>query len=265
MAKSIHTTGLRRDRDFMAINCSDIPDDLFEAELFGYMRGSFTGAYRGKPGLLEVIPGGTAFLDEIGNLSLSLQAKLLRAIEGKEIRRIGETFFRAIDVRFIFATNEDLPEEVRKGRFRQDLYFRISVLKFFVPPLRRRKDDIPLLAEHFLCRENLKWGTKKKFSAAAMQKLISHDYPGNIRELENIIERALVFSESDTILETDFQIEEAEFSKKEDLEDRSDQLRQVLENCRWNKTRAASEIGKSRRQFYRILEKYQMADCIRKN
>lgn len=264
-AKSIHASGLRKNRDFLAINCLDIPGDLFEAELFGYARGSFTGAYRGKPGLLEVIPGGTAFLDEIGNLSLSLQAKLLKVIEGKQVRRIGETSFRVIDVRFIFATNEDLAEGVRKGRFRQDLYFRINVLRFLVPPLRQRKEDIPLLAEHFLKRENLRWGTAKRFSPTAMDTLISHDYPGNVRELENIIERAFVFSDSDQIRGADFQIEAGELLRKEDFEDGPDQLRQVLENCRWNKTRAASEIGKSRRQFYRILEKYQMSDCIRKN
>jgi transcriptional regulator with PAS, ATPase and Fis domain len=265
MARNIHALSPRRKGAYIAINCSDIPEDLFEAELFGYARGSFTGAFKEKPGLLEVAPGGTAFLDEIGNLSLVLQAKLLRVIEGKEIRRIGETAFRAIDVRFIFATNEDLLGRVRRGTFRQDLYYRITVLKFVVPPLRERKEDIPLLAEHFLDRQNQIGNTKKTYSPSALSKLISHDFPGNIRELENVIERAFAFSESDQIQETDLQIEEGAASGKEDFEDTPDQLRQVLENCRWNKTRAASEIGKSRRQFYRILEKYQMSDCIRKN
>jgi transcriptional regulator with PAS, ATPase and Fis domain len=265
MARNIHALSPRKKAAYIAINCSDIPEDLFEAELFGYARGSFTGAFKEKPGLLEVAPGGTAFLDEIGNLSLVLQAKLLRVIEGKEIRRIGETSFRAIDVRFIFATNEDLLDGVRRGTFRQDLYYRITILKFVVPPLRERKEDIPLLAEHFLDRQNQMGNAKKKFSPSALSKLISHDFPGNIRELENVIERAFVFSESNQIQETDLQIEEGAASGRENLEDAPDQLRHVLENCRWNKTRAASEIGKSRRQFYRILEKYQMSDCIRKN
>jgi len=265
MARSIHSMGHRRNGTFIAINCMDIPHDLFEAELFGYARGSFTGAIRQKPGLLEVANGGTVFLDEIGSLSLALQAKLLRVVERKEIRRIGETAFRAIEARFIFATNEHLLEGVKKGTFRLDLYYRISALKFVIPALRERKEDIPLLVDHFLSRENQRWNSQKTFSSSAFHRLMSHDFPGNIRELENIIERAFVLSESGQIQDADIQIEEGLSSGKDDLEGVPDQLRQILENCRWNKTRAASEIGKSRRQFYRILEKYQMSDCIRKN
>jgi len=265
MARSIHSMGYRRNKAFMAINCTDIPEDLFEAELFGYARGSFTGAIRQKPGLLEIADGGTVFLDEIGNLSLALQAKLLRVVERKEIRRIGETVFRTVDARFIFATNEHLLDGIKRGTFRLDLFYRISALKFAIPALRERKEDIPLLVDYFLARENQKWNAQKAFSSGAFQKLMSHDFPGNIRELENIIERAFVLSESGEIQDTDIQIEEGLSFEKDDFEGVPDQLRQILENCRWNKTRAASEIGKSRRQFYRILEKYQMSDCIRKN
>ncbi len=265
MARNIHSRSQRRNSTFLAINCTDIPEDLFEAELFGYARGSYTGAIRDKPGLLEVAARGTVFLDEIGSLSLALQAKLLRVVENKEIRRIGETGFRSIEIRFIFATHENLLEGVRRGAFRRDLYYRITVLKFVIPALRERKEDIPLLVEHFLRRENQKWNTQKTFSSGALNKLSSHDFPGNIRELENIIERAFVLSESDQIQDTDVQIDEGFSPEKGDLEAVPDQLRQVLENCRWNKTKAASEFGKSRRQFYRILEKYQMSDFIRKN
>lgn len=265
MARSIHSMGPRSSRAFVAINCTDIPEDLFEAELFGYARGSFTGAIKEKPGLLEVAQGGTVFLDEIGSLSAALQTKLLRVVESKEIRRIGETNFRTIEVRFIFATNEHLPDGVKKGTFRMDLYYRISVLKFVVPPLRERKEDIPLLAEYFLDHENQKWNAQKTLSPGAVNKLMSHDFPGNIRELENIIERAFVLSDSSQIQDTDLQIEEGFSPQKDVLLGIPEQLRQILGDCRWNKTRAASEIGKSRRQFYRILEKYQMSDCIRKN
>jgi DNA-binding NtrC family response regulator len=138
-------------------------------------------------------------------------------------------------------------------------------LKFVIPALRERKEDIPLLVDHFLSRENQRWNAQKALSSSAFHKLMSHDFPGNVRELENIIERAFVLSESGQIQDADVQIEEGLSSGKDDLEGVPDQLRQILENCRWNKTKAALEIGKSRRQFYRILEKYQMSDCIRKN
>jgi len=265
MARMIHEKGERKDTPFVALNCAHIPENLFESELFGHARGSFTGAIKDKQGLLEMAGKGTVFLDEIGDLPFYLQSKLLRIIEQRELRRIGETLFRKIQARFIFATNVALDEEVRQGKFRKDLYYRISVLKFSIPPLRERKEDIPLLVAHILERENKKWNTKKVISFNALKKLTAYDYPGNIRELENIVERAYILSGKDEIEEESIELEGEEAALKEKIRPGSDQLRQILENCRWNKTKAALEMGKSRRQLYRLLEKHEMSDCIRKN
>lgn len=265
MARMVHEKSQRREAPFTSLNCTHIPENLFESELFGYVRGSFTGAFRDKPGLLEMAKNGTIFLDEIGDLPFYLQSKLLRIIEQRELRRIGETIFRKIEARFIFATNAALDEEVRQGKFRKDLYYRISVLKFYIPPLRERKEDIPLLVNHILERENRKWNKKKSISLKALKKLMAYHYPGNIRELENIVERACLLSDQDQIEEENIEFEGEESALKERKGPKPDQLRQVLENCRWNKTKAAVEVGKSRRQFYRLLEKYDMSDCIRRN
>ena len=264
-AKNVHDFSSRRERPYVAINCANIPEELFEAELFGYVRGSFTGAVKEKEGLLETAKDGTVFLDEIGDLTPYLQAKILRVIDKRELRRIGETKTRKIHARFIFATNKDLQEEVKSGRFRKDLYFRISVLKFFISPLRERKEDIPLVVNHILERENRKGETKKGISLCALKKLMAYHFPGNVRELENILERAYILSEGDQITEKDIKFDYVLSTYKQSSEMTAEQLRQILEDCRWNKTKAASEIGKSRRQFYRLLEKYQMSDCIRKN
>jgi len=264
-AENVHNLSNRRDKPYIAINCANIPEELFEAELFGYLRGSFTGAVKEKQGLLEVAKDGTVFLDEIGDLNSHLQAKILRMIDKRELRRIGETVTRKIYARFIFATNKDLQEEVKLGRFRKDLFFRISVLRFSIPPLRERKEDIPLLVDHIMEKENRKGKTKKEISLCVLKKLMAYNFPGNIRELENIIERAIILSERDKITENDieFDYEISDYSESHNIT--TAQLKQILENCRWNKTKAASEMGKSRRQFYRLLEKYQMVDCIRKN
>ncbi|MGB8951698.1 MAG: sigma-54 dependent transcriptional regulator [Candidatus Aminicenantales bacterium] len=265
MARTIHDRSHRKSAPFVAVNCTHFPDELFESELFGYVQGAFTGAARNKPGLLESAKSGTVFLDEIGDLPFHLQTKLLRIVEQKEFRRIGETGMRKIQARFIFATNTYLPEEVRRGKFRKDLYFRISVLKFFIPPLRERKEDIPLLVDHFLHRENGKWHTNKEITFNAIKKLKTYDFPGNIRELQNILERAFLLSENDRIDEEAIQFEREISILREPSGRVADALRETLENCRWNKTKAALEIGKSRRHFYRLLEKYHMSDCIRKN
>lgn len=263
-ARKLHHLSNRRDRPFIAINCNNIPEDLFEAELFGFARGAFTGAIREKPGLLEVAQKGTVFIDEVGDLSLPLQAKLLRILEEKKLRRIGETRLRKIDVRFIFATNKDLQQELNQNKFRRDLYYRINVIKLYMPPLRERREDIPLLIKHILSKENN--GNKKKITRAARNKLMAYDFPGNIRELENIIERASILADNNMITDKDIVIDfdyDGVLEKNWQITPR--QLRRTLEKCRWNKTKAATEIGKSRRQFYRLLEKYQMTDYIRKN
>ena len=263
-ARKLHQVSSRQEKPFIAINCANIPEDLFEAELFGYARGAFTGAVRHKAGLLEIAQDGTVFIDEIGDLSLALQAKMLRMLEEKRLRRIGETFLRKINVRFIFATNKNLQQEVNRGKFRKDLYYRIYVIKLYLPPLRERREDIPLLIEHILTKENNR--VKKEVSREALNKLMVYDFPGNIRELENIIERASILSDNDRITAKDIVFDyEYEISPEKDWQITPWKLRKTLEKCRWNKTKAAVEIGKSRRQFYRLLEKYQMTDCIRKN
>ena len=265
IARKLHQWSDKKNESFVALNCSNIPEALFEAELYGYAKGAFTGATRDKLGLLEAARDGAVFLDEIGCLPLNLQAKLLRTIEEKELRRIGDIISRKIYSRYIFATNKDLMEEVKQGRFRKDLYFRISVVRINLPPLKERKEDIVLLVKHILNRENRRRQMKKEISAEALKKLIAYNFPGNIRELENVIERAIVFSKGALMTEKDIWFDSDMNRRYKNSEINPQELRRILENCRWNKTRAAMEAGKSRRQFYRLLNKYQMKDCIRKN
>ena len=264
-AKKLHELSDRRKKPFVALNCANIPEELFEAELFGYVRGAFTGAIKEKLGLLEVAKDGTVFLDEIGDLPLHLQAKILRIIEEREMRRIGDTVTRRIRARFVFASNKNLQEEVYNKRFRKDLYFRISVLMLYLPPLKERKGDITLLVEHILQREKKHGEPKKEISKGALKKLMAYDFPGNIRELENIVERACIFSEGKIVTERDIELDYDNPTFKKNLSITPWQLRKVLEKCRWNKTKTAVEIGKSRMQLYRLLDKYQMRDCIRRN
>jgi len=263
--KKIHELSWRKNYPFIAINCASFPESLFEAELCGFERGAFTGAFKSKPGLLELAKEGTLFLDEIGELSLTLQVKLLRIIEGKEFRRIGDTESRQINARFIFATNKNLQEEVKSGNFRKDLYYRINVVRLYIPPLKERKSDIPLLVNHFLEVETAKSGIPKVFSTNALKKLIEYDFPGNIRELVNIIERACLLSQGKLVRETDV-ILDSEFSNLEQNHTVTPQkVRSLLEKNKWNKTKTARELGKSRRQFYRLLKKLNMDDCIQQN
>ena len=263
-ARRVHELSNRREHPFVAINCASLPDDLVEAELFGYARGSFTGAVRDKEGLLEAAGNGTVFLDEIGELPFPLQAKVLRMIDKRETRRIGETVTRTVTARFIFATNRDLEEEVRTGRFRRDLYFRINVVRIRLPPLRERREDIPRLVHHILERENERDRTRKDLSPEALGRLMTYDYPGNIRELENIIERAFVLCEDAIIRDEDLIFEGHSRASEKDGLVTPEILRETLASCRWNKTKAAGEIGRSRRHLYRLLEKYRMDDCIRR-
>lgn len=264
-AKKIHELSDRRGKPFVAIDCTNIPGELFEAELFGFARGSFTGAIKNKMGLIEAANDGTIFLDEIGDLSLNLQAKILRIIEKREFRRIGETITRRINARLIFATNRKLQEEVKRGNFRKDLYYRINVVRFYIPPLKERKEDIPLLVDHILETDRKPSEAKKKITQNAMEVLMKHDFPGNIRELENIIERSCILSEGDIITDKEIRLNHETEEYKGNTDITPEKLRQVLENCRWNKTRAAIDIGKSRRQFYRLLEKHKLKDPARRN
>ncbi len=265
IARRLHELSSHRNKPFVAINCANIPEGLFETELFGHVRGAFTGAIKEKKGLFEAASGGTIFLDEIGDLSLHFQAKILRIIENKEIRRIGETTDRKISARFIFATNKNLYEEIGKGKFRKDLFYRINVASMIIPPLKERKEDIPLLIEYILKKKNRTEYLGKEISECAIKKLMAYEFPGNIRELENIVERACIISEGNIVTERDVKLDCAMSKLGRSTTMTPERLRRTLEKCKWNKTKAAMEIGKSRRQFYRLLEKFNMRDCIKKN
>lgn len=196
VAKAIHYQSLRRDKPFVAITCGAIPDGLMESELFGHMKGSFTGAIANKSGLFEMADGGTVFLDEIGELPLPIQVKLLRVIQERSFRRVGGTEDITVDVRVISATNKTLEEEVKKGSFREDLYYRLNVLQIRMPPLRERLSDVPILARHFLDKYAKEHGKDVKgITPEAMRLLEGYSYPGNVRELENIIERGVALEQ----------------------------------------------------------------------
>src|SRR5215813_2440295 len=193
VAKAIHEHSDRRGGKFVAVDCGALPDDLIESELFGYKRGAFTTAIVDKPGLFEEANGGTLFLDEIANTSRRFQAKLLRVLQDRQLRRVGDVVTRKLDVRVIAATNCELMTMVRRGEFREDLYYRLNVFPIQVPPLRRRMEDVPLLVEHMLR------GRKKTLSDAALEKLMTYGFPGNVRELENIVEAAVCISSGQVI------------------------------------------------------------------
>ena len=200
VAKAIHLNSSRADLPFVSINCGAFPETLLESELFGYMRGAFTGASSNKKGLFEVADKGTIFLDEIGEMSLSMQVKILRVLQERKFRRVGGTDEVSVDVRVIAATNKDLLKLVSENRFREDLYYRVSVIPLDIPPLRKRKEDIPLLVEHFLKKFNVQMQRSiLGVSEEAMRRLEQYDWPGNVRELENTIERAVAFETREEI------------------------------------------------------------------
>jgi two-component system response regulator PilR (NtrC family) len=195
VARALHSEGVRADRPFVAVNCGAIPDELMESELFGHVKGAFTGAVSDKRGLFHEAEGGTLFLDEIGELSLGMQVKLLRALQERTIKPVGGTQEQEVDVRIIAATNRELEAEVGRGAFRSDLYYRLNVIELRLPPLRQRREDIPLLLEHFLRRFSTEQGRPGLyFTPEALRALQDYDYPGNVRELENIVERAVTLA-----------------------------------------------------------------------
>jgi two-component system nitrogen regulation response regulator NtrX len=204
VARTIHQTSRRKSGPFVEVNCAAIPEELIESELFGHVRGAFTGAVADKRGRFEEASGGTIFLDEIADMSLKTQAKVLRVLQEQVMERVGGTQRIRVDVRVLAATNKDLPAEIRAGRFREDLFFRLNVIPIFVPPLRERQQDVPLLAEHFmalLAAEDRK--RPKRFAPEAAARLQQYSWPGNVRELRNVIERLLIFSSGDTITAQD--------------------------------------------------------------
>jgi two-component system response regulator PilR (NtrC family) len=200
VARGVHDLSERRDKPFIAVNCGAIPENLLESELFGHVRGAFTGAVSNKPGLVETADGGTLFLDEIGELPQSLQVKLLRLIQEKTLRRVGGNQDQRVDVRIVAATNRDLAAEAQAGRFREDLYYRLNVIQIGLPPLRERMEDVPLLVQHFLDKYRRELGKDvSSLSPAAMEKILGHAFPGNVRELENLIERAVALARGPVI------------------------------------------------------------------
>ena len=203
VARAIHFNGILREGPFVAVDCASLPEDLLESELFGHEKGAFTGAIAKRIGKFELASGGTLFLDEIGNSSLLTQTKLLRALEEKKIERIGGTKSIKVDGRIIAATHRDLEKTVRQGSFREDLYYRLNVVLINLPPLRERKDDIPLLVEHFLRRyRSGSQGRIKHVPLKTLDLLMRYDWPGNVRELENVIERTVVMGKGDAILDS---------------------------------------------------------------
>lgn len=275
VARAIHDRGTRRDGPFIALNCGAIPDQLLESELFGHARGAFTGALREKAGLLEEAKGGTFFLDEIGDLSHPLQAKLLRLLQEKEIRRIGETRMRFIDVRFISATNKDLEKEIERGAFRMDLYYRLRILTIEVPPLRERGGDILLLINHFVEKYGREMGRDRPYvSPRALELLVDYSWPGNIRELQNEVQRCLILAGNDRLIREDHLSPKINphphppapvtynyFTAKAEFEKRF--LHQALVRFGHNKARTAEEIGLTRQGLFKLLKKHNLTSSPR--
>ena len=258
VAKAIHYNSPRSAKAFVAVNCAAIPAELLESELFGHEKGAFTGAIATKVGKFELATGGTLFLDEIGHMRLDLQAKILRALQEREIERVGGTRTIKIDVRILAATNRDLRKAIEEGTFREDLYYRLNVVPITLPPLRQRREDIPLLVEHFIGKYNREFARKVKgFSAGATAALYQYDWPGNVRELENVIERAVALAQSETISLRDLPLEISILGGDviEDIQKAGLTLREarshferqyilnILDRVQWNQTEAARVLG----------------------
>ncbi|OIP42739.1 hypothetical protein AUJ95_01380 [Candidatus Desantisbacteria bacterium CG2_30_40_21] len=264
VARLIHDTGHRADNVFLALNCATFTEELLASELFGYEKGAFTGAVTSKQGLIEIANNGTLFLDEIAEMSSALQAKLLKVIEDREFFRLGGTKPRRVDVRFIAATNQNIMTLVQNGNFRTDLYYRLNVMDIYIPPLRERKEDIPLLAKYFLKKHSAKANKRiEGFSQKAMDVFMSYSFPGNVRELENIIERAVILEKTSLIKPENlpqsinlFAIETIDPNRIKTIDESTkDYTEKVLELVGHNKSKAASVLGISRTSLWRILNK----------
>jgi len=267
VARSLHVLGRRKDGPFVPVDCSSLVPTLIESELFGYVKGAFTGAVQSKQGLLEAANGGTLFLDEIGDMPTDLQARLLRSLQEREVKPVGSTERRRIDVRIVAATNRDLESAIRSGAFRQDLYFRLNVVQIKLPPLRDRKTDIPLLVAAFLEKYSPNDGPVRTISADTMQRLMAHDWPGNVRELENAIERAIAMSSGPLIhvadLPSNLQIQTSERSPQrdellplEELERRA--ILRTLRETNGDKLAASRLLGIGKTTLYRKLKQYKL-------
>lgn len=265
IARNLQLAGARRDGPFVAINCAAISENLLESELFGYQKGSFTGAHQNKKGLFAQAHGGTFFLDEVSEMPMNMQAKLLRVLEEKAVHPIGARTPIKVDAQILAASNKNLEEEVKAGRFRQDLFYRIHVIVIYLPPLRERKEDIPLLAVHFLEKYSKQAGKKiTNFSSSVSQKLLRHHWPGNVRELENTIEAAVAMADKNVITE-DLILQTQEFADKglkflkdakKDFE--KNYLIRLIALTKGNVTEASKLAGKYRADLYELLKKYDL-------
>ena len=272
VARAIHGASGRAARPFVVVDCAALPETLFESELFGHERGAFTGAFAARRGLLETAAGGTCFLDEIGELTAPLQAKLLRTLQERSVRRVGGNDEIPFDVRVVVATNRDLRKLVADGGFRDDLYYRLNVVTITVPPLRERASDIPLLAQHFLEVFARRTGrVVKRLAPESVALLAGYRWPGNVRELEHVIERAMALSSSETLLPDDFPahlVEERDRAPRLPAEGMTLEdvkrwyVNKVLEESGGNKLRAAELLGIDRRTLYRILERQATEDEV---
>jgi len=267
IARAIHEKGARGKGQFVAVNCGAIPDFLLESELFGHVRGAFTGAVRNKPGLIEEANGGTFFLDEIGDLAPHLQAKLLRLLQDKEIRRVGENRMRSVNVRFMSATNKNLEKEIERGNFREDLYYRLKIISVELPPLRERKEDILYLLNHYVEKYCVEMKREQVFfSPRTLELLLDYPWPGNVRELQNEIQRCLILSGGEDLIKEehlsskinpekerystssyDFFRARAEFERRF--------LNQALARWNYNRVKTAERIGLSRQGLYKLIKK----------
>ncbi len=277
IAREIHFRSVRSNNPFVSINCGALPESLLESELFGHVKGSFTGAIRDKEGLFKVAQGGSFFLDEVGETSPTIQVKLLRVLQEREIIPVGGTNPIKVDVRLIAATNADLEKAVTHEKFRADLFYRLNVIPVYLPPLRKRKDDVPLLVNHFLKKYNDRVAaeTQKTISKQAMDVLVNYGWPGNVRELENVIERAVILEETSEIqveslpdkLRSREQVHASLITDKvqvtlEELE--KEYLLRVLEDTHWQKKRASSILGINASTLYRKIQRYNLEKCRKK-
>ncbi len=272
VARAIHQQSYRSEKPFITVNCGALPEGLLESELFGHIKGSFTGAIKDKDGLFKVANEGTFFLDEVGEMSPRIQVKLLRVLQEKEIVPVGGTSPMKVDVRLIAATNADLENEVSMGRFRKDLFYRLNVIPINIPPLRERKEDIPLLIDYFLKRYGQEPdGQERKISAEAKKILCNYNWPGNIRELENILERAVTLQDDNTIVEKDLPENVIKgqgrvLAKTKELENPTLETIEkayifwILRESGWQKQRAAEILGIDPSTLYRKIEKYGLKD-----
>ena len=276
VARALHSRSSRRGAPFVAVNCGAIPENLLESELFGHKKGAFTDANSDRRGLFEEADGGTLFLDEIGELPIALQVKLLRVLQDEMIRRVGDSRDLKVDVRIIAATHRDLTAEVKAGRFREDLFYRLNVLPIHVPPLRVRREDIALLIDHFVARNNTRLGTAiRGVDTEARRILVEYAWPGNVRELENTIERAMVLSEGDLLVASDLpdrireardpvqvQLASGELSIKKTTRVIEETLiRRALQKTRGNRTRAAEVLELSHRALLYKIKDYKITDA----